>query len=319
MKILNQNELNLFSSIVKMSQKELFISMKKYLKNLYKDNIIIGDKYLYAIGETPVALIAHLDTVFKTPPKNIYYDKEENVLWSPQGLGADDRAGVYAIIKILQKGYRPSVIFTTDEEIGGLGAEKLIKDYPNPTSKLKYVIELDRQGHNDCVFYNCDNIDFTNYVESFGFKENFGSFSDISVICPKWEIAGVNLSIGYYDEHSIAETLHINDFFLTLNKVCKMLKDSKKSLYYKYIPNLLYDFDYLMSNMPCFNCHNLFNEYELFPVLTSKRIYKLYCPDCLVDLVKWCSECGKPFEIDKENPSSSICYNCRAASERKEN
>ena len=38
MKILNQNELNLFSSIVKMSQKELFISMKKYLKNLYRDN-----------------------------------------------------------------------------------------------------------------------------------------------------------------------------------------------------------------------------------------------------------------------------------------
>lgn len=51
-------------------------------------------------------------------------------MWSPQLLGSDDRAGVYAIIQIIEAGYKPHVIFTTDEEIGAVGAQKLIEDFP---------------------------------------------------------------------------------------------------------------------------------------------------------------------------------------------
>ena len=34
------------------------------------------------------------------------------------------------------------------------------------------MIELDRRGKNDCVFYDCYCPDFIEYVEQFGFEEN---------------------------------------------------------------------------------------------------------------------------------------------------
>ena len=103
--------------------------MTKYLrKHEYK--VIATKQYILAEGELPVCLVAHLDTVEKKPPTDIYFDKEQGVMWSPQLLGADDRAGVYAIIQIIEAGYKPHVIFTTDEEIGALGAQKLIEDFP---------------------------------------------------------------------------------------------------------------------------------------------------------------------------------------------
>ena len=84
-----------------------------------------------------------MDTVFFKPATIIYYDRQKNTMWSPMGLGADDRAGVFAIIQILQSGLRPHIIFTTDEEKGCLGAEALAKT-ECPFQELKYIIELDR-------------------------------------------------------------------------------------------------------------------------------------------------------------------------------
>jgi hypothetical protein len=181
--------------------------------------------------------VAHADTVFKKPPQRIFYDKQKNVMWSPEGLGADDRAGVFAIIQIIKSGLRPTVIITTDEEKGGIGASALVRNMPKPPTDLKYIIQLDRQGSMDCVFYDCLNKEFEEYVESFGFVTDFGSFSDISVLCPAWRVAGVNLSIGYYDEHSVSETLYIGHMNSTILKVKNMLRDAKRADSYIYIEN----------------------------------------------------------------------------------
>ena len=92
-------------------------------------------------------------------------------------------------------------------------ADALVSVLKEAPMKLNYIIQLDRRSSNDCVFYDCDNKEFTKYVESFGFLEGIGSFSDISVICLSWGIAGVNLSVGYdsssdvdYGEVNISST-----------------------------------------------------------------------------------------------------------------
>ena len=87
---------------------------------------------------------------------------------------------------------------------------------------LNYIIQLDRRGSNDCVFYECNNPEFVEYVEAFGFVTAHGTFSDISTICPSWGIAGVNLSIGYIDEHSYSEILYVGNMLATIGKVEKM-------------------------------------------------------------------------------------------------
>lgn len=315
MQVLSDNDYKLIKTLVKMNQRNLQKTLYAYLDKKY-DTVYKTKDYLMAIGNIPVALVAHMDTVFDKLPENIYYDEKQGVLWSSEGLGADDRAGVFGILKILQKNMLPTVIFTTDEEVGALGAAALIKDFPIPPTNINYIIELDRRGTNDCVFYECDNKDFIKYVEKYGFIENFGSFSDISIICPGWGIAGVNLSIGYEDEHSYVETLHINPLFSTINKIITMLKD-KNIPKFKYIPQLLYPgfsfkFGYDLEDeddiiYECEICHKHFCEYEVIPVMKKSGELTYYCPDCCVDRINWCDKCGKAFEGSYD---THLCYNC---------
>ena len=53
----------------------------------------------------------------------------------------------------------------------------------------------------------------------------------------------------------------------------------------------------------------IFSGYEVFPVkgLDGKTCF--YCPDCIVENIEWCDNCGEPFEIDPNNPKK-ICNDC---------
>lgn len=319
MQVLSKNDYGLLKSLVSLKQEAMKKTLSTYLKSKYS-TIICKKEYLVAIGDIPVALVAHMDTVFKTPPSHIYYDMQQGIVWSPEGLGADDRAGIFSILKIIQSGLRPTIIFTTDEEMGGIGADALVKDYPQAPTELKYIIQLDRRGTNDCVFYDCDNEDFVEYVSNFGFTENFGSFSDISTICPAWGMAGVNLSVGYEDEHSYIETLHIAPMLATIKKVTTMLQQETIPNF-KYIPSLdslkwyrtwnftnEEDFAFYDS-IPCSKCHELFSDYELFPVKTLDGSTVMYCPDCIADEnIGWCHICGEAFERYDDN--KALCKDC---------
>lgn len=231
-----------FQRICKLNEKSVLYMMRKLLITQYgRDNVICDNEYLIAKGNIPVALVAHCDTVFPTPPKDIFYDREANVMWSPQGLGADDRAGIYAIVQILNDDLKPHVIITTGEESGCIGAGQIVGKMVNhPFDDLKFMIQLDRRGHNDSVFYQCDNIDFEDFVNSFGFQTNYGSLSDISVLAPVWGVAAVNFSVGYMDEHSREERLYVNSLFNTIDKVEAILrhvdKEKENINTFKYIP-----------------------------------------------------------------------------------
>ena len=54
--------------------------------------------YLYAPGDVPVLLMAHLDTVHPQPVQVVCYSENKRIAMSPQGIGGDDRAGVFMIL-----------------------------------------------------------------------------------------------------------------------------------------------------------------------------------------------------------------------------
>jgi len=233
---ISQDQIKLFKQICKYTTEELKIFLNNFLSKFY-NNIIRTKDYIIAEGDIPIALCAHMDTVALYQLTKIFYDAEEQVMWSPDLLGADDRAGVFAILLLIAHGYKPTVIFTDEEEVGGIGAKALVTRYPKfPFGKIKCIIELDRTGSKDAVFYLCDNRKFESYINSYGFKTNVGSFSDISVIAPKWDCAAVNLSVGYYNEHSEAEYLNFNELFGTIEKVKKILDDASGMPYFNYVP-----------------------------------------------------------------------------------
>lgn len=321
---LTNSDYKLFCSLAKVGQNSLRRTLRSFLYSKY-EKVHVTEDYLYAEGDIPVAICAHMDTVFKAPPKDIYYDREQNVIWSPTGLGADDRAGIFSIIKILNDGFKPTVLFLSDEERGALGAEQLVKDFIVPNNEINFVIELDRRGTNDCVFYDCCNEDFVNFIERFGFTESFGTFSDISEICPGWGVAGVNLSIGYEDEHTTSEILRVNPMLDTIRKVEKILRQ-KELPFFKYVHNpsafysSLYSYNldddltgwynhYGSDYYICDYCGIPLHDYELIPAKDPEGKIKYYCPDCCADAVEWCYGCGESFTKGVLN-SHGFCPSC---------
>lgn len=225
--------------ILKMTQEQLLKQLPKLIRKAgynTRDIIVTGD-YIYAKGDLPVLLVAHLDTYFGTVPDEKSIVVKGDTLSSPgTALGADDRAGVYAILQLLE--FKPYILFTTDEEIGSFGSKAASGDIEKPD--VRFIIELDRKGKDDCVFYDCHNYSFINYIEKFGFKFNTGTRSDISELCPAWDIAGVNLSIGYYREHKLDEFLRISEMNGTIYRVRDIFRNLPDYSFSYYVKD--YDF-----------------------------------------------------------------------------
>ena len=220
------------------TQKKLF---KKLCKKFKGNTLISKGNFILVRGAAPVLLVAHLDTVHEQPVKDICFSADKNILMSPQGIGGDDRCGVFALVKIYQSAkIKPWLLFTCEEEVGGIGAKYFClahkqKQLPKNLDTLKLIIEIDRRGSNDAVFYQCANLDFEKYITGKGFKTAQGSFSDISLIAPELGIAAVNLSSGYYNAHSLHEYIIRAELESTIEKVCEMVADAAKPDFPKFV------------------------------------------------------------------------------------
>lgn len=229
-----------FTKFVKMDQASLKAKLYKVLKSYYKE-VVCEDGFLYARGSVdyPILLTAHMDTVHEETVKKVEMFKNEGktIISSPQGIGGDDRCGIWMIYKILTTTkYRPSILFCEDEEIGGVGSSKFADtQYVLDLAELKYLVELDRANDNDAVYYNCGNEDFMIYIEkTIGYKEAYGSFSDIGHLSPACGVASVNLSCGYYKQHTLKEYVVFEEMENTLEKVKVLLEDSRYCEPYDY-------------------------------------------------------------------------------------
>lgn len=221
----NPNRNKEFEKILKMTQKNLKNYVKIKLENMGYDTRFC-EGFVYGKGELPVLLVAHLDTVHTEVPYQMIY--KDDYLFSPQGIGGDDRCGVYMILQIVKE-LKCHVLFTEDEEIGCVGASifsttgyvELLKD------KLNYIIEFDRRNATDCVFYDCDNPDFESFIHKASgnyFKTAWGSCSDISYIAPALKTAAVNLSCGYYQEHTLQHYINLKEMNMTIEKAKQIIQ-----------------------------------------------------------------------------------------------
>ena len=213
------------------TQEELFAA----LLEKYGDRAIAcRGQFILVPGEAPILLLAHLDTVHQERVREII--REEDRLSSPQGIGGDDRCGVYAITKVYDMAaVKPWLLYTCNEEIGCVGAHYFASLYDcaafpkrimNGLAGIKCLIEIDRKGSNDAVYYDCDNPAFEDYITSRGFVTNWGSCSDISYIAPALGRAAVNLSSGYYNAHRLYEYIIPSQVENTVRRVQEIVADS---------------------------------------------------------------------------------------------
>lgn len=229
------------------TQKELFSTLCKMFG---RKTIALKGGYILIPGEAPIMLVAHLDTVHKERVKHICKTQNGNILMSPQGIGGDDRCGVYALVTAHKLSrVKPWLLFTCDEEVGGVGAGKFCEQHkknrlPKGLKDLKCLIEIDREGKDDAVYYDCANEEFEAYITGKGFKTDFGSYSDISDLAPELGVAAVNLSSGYYNAHTQHEYIDRKQLNATVKRVVEIVDDSTKPDFPKY--------EYVESFSDCF-------------------------------------------------------------------
>lgn len=305
-------KINTLVSICKQSQEKLKDWLFFEILNYYpRKKIKRHNKYLYVKGDLPVCLVAHLDTVHFKDPVDFLFDPVLHNLFSPTGIGGDDRCGVYIILELLKRGIRPSIIFCCDEEIGAIGAFEFTKVYSS-ISNVNWFLEFDRRGRNDVVCYDDGNDELTKVFEEFGFKSAWGSFSDISELAPAYGISAVNISSGYYNAHTPNEYINLDDLDWIIDTSEKVLKSdyvyrkytykpstrylnyTKTNDYSSYAPydNWLDDYDLDVCDM-C-GKHKKFEELE-------KTEFGWLCMDCIKEYeLAYCASCGEYVLPNKE-------------------
>lgn len=257
---LNSESFPFFKRICRMDQAKLKLFLELKLKVYYKEEDVISeDGYIYVRGtNSNVLLTAHMDTVHKENCKDIYtlYDKKNkrHILSSPQGIGGDDRCGIYAIMQILDTtDFRPYIIFCEDEEVGGIGSQKFgfNKELVNEVSRnVSFMVEIDRANANDAVFYEEENRKFMNYVMDItGNKEAFGSFSDICHLSEQTDVSSFNISCGYYNAHTTSEYVVMEELESCIDKIIKLIETNQDDQmvfeYESYFShNRLYNYNY---------------------------------------------------------------------------
>ena len=169
-----------------------------------------------------VLLVAHADTLFPNPQVEL----QDGFIRSTNpeaGIGADDRAG--CCILWLLKGLGHSLLVTNSEEHGQLGAKALMEDadMARELNRHCFALAFDRKGHRDLVFYEVGSSDFANWCGDWftGFQEAPGSVTDICEICDS--VCGVNVSVGFYNEHTPDEFLHYGAWRNTLTIAQRVL------------------------------------------------------------------------------------------------
>ena len=201
-----------------------------------------GEKYnfVYVPGSRKdrVLLVAHADTVWDALYGNGRGYKQSLVLkdgaysgvYRDCGIGADDRAGCAILWLLKDSGH--SLLIVDGEEYGQIGSHHIKESYPEIFDELNnhsYMIQFDRRENANYKVYTLPvTKEFIKFIESETGYKNSGIYSrtDIVVLCR--DICGVNLSIGYYDEHSTEESLVFEEWFSTLTIAERLLSEEQK-------------------------------------------------------------------------------------------
>lgn len=215
-----------------------------------------GSQYSYKDNDSKILAIAHTDYV-----RNLdkHFDKAhlttESLVYSPR---LDDRLGVYTILDVLPRlQINVDILLTENEEVGHSTASNF-----TATKKYNWMVEFDRRGE-DAVVYNYT--EFYSVVSKY-FTVGRGTFSDICKLTDL-ECCGVNVGIGYHNEHTNRCFMSTHEYVEQLSKFIKMFR-KEENTFYKYTPisTIYTPHNTLIPRRPInnINYNEEYDEYELW-------------------------------------------------------
>lgn len=213
--------------------------------------------------ETYACLLAHTDQIETN--KGAYRVYESNgVMYglhkidgSRCGLGCDDANGICVALQMLEELPDLKVIFTTEEEVGAKGAVEACFN-TDFLYNIRYFLQADRRGASDLITHTngidvvTDEfiLDLSPIINKYGYSENTGTFTDVGELVENVRVCGVNISCGYYLEHTVNEYCKISELENCLNFIYEILTTLTSDKQYhievlnKYSSNYNYYWDY---------------------------------------------------------------------------
>ncbi len=281
--------------------------------------------WMYAKGTSPFMMVAHTDVIPTiTLPKQMFITKliypdpspsDNFSLTGDNGLGADDRAGIIAIILLLTyTNLRPSLFFPSGEEVGLVGTKAFIdanKDKLDQFKHINFMLQFDRKGSTDIVNYHDSNKSLVNIFEStkhFKFAVSF-STTDVKELMDFLKVSALNISSGYYNEHTSGETFKpfqlVENVFQTIN-ILETMDLNVKHLFVPtvYVPDP--DYDFVSEHKKVYGYGYAYRSANYSAVssqpLTEQTFTEGCCDFCQVNLPK--------SELNNFDKEYSICDNC---------
>ena len=172
--------------------------MRRFIKRWIMNNVsntqittdLKGNIYVSkGMSESYPCIVSHIDQVQKTHSRDFVCIESEDVIfgYSPknhrqEGLGADDKNGIWIALKCLQKYPVMKAAFFVEEEIGCRGSAQADLEF---FTNCRYVVQCDRRGNNDLItsisfteLCSKEFIEATGY-ENFGYKTEDGMMTDV--------------------------------------------------------------------------------------------------------------------------------------------
>ena len=201
---------------------------KWLLKQLPNPKIMAEGCIAVTVGTLKTLFSCHIDTVHTVKESDvarqaIVHDTNLNVITldgeGSSCLGADDGAGVYIMLRMIEAKVPGTYVFHTGEERGGIGSRAMLRDHHAWLSKFKRAVAFDRAGTTDVVITqggepcasNAAGTALVNALNEAGKEYDFayeishrGTFTDTKVyadVIPEC----FNLSVGYEFQHTADE------------------------------------------------------------------------------------------------------------------
>lgn len=193
-----------------------------YRPTMYGDSDTMA--YVITVGESNVLFSCHVDTMHQKEGKQkIHFENKTQriVKRDKEPLGADDTAGCWLMLEMIDAKVPGAYIFHRGEECGGVGSGWIADHMSEWLAQFDYAIAFDRRATHSVITHqargrccsndfaqaladklNAQNEEFIYMPDDSGVYTDTAEYVDFIAEC-------TNISVGYDHEHTASETLFV--------------------------------------------------------------------------------------------------------------
>jgi len=163
-------------------------------------------------ADTYPCICAHMDQVQHQHSKDFHVMREGDIIYAfsakakgQQGLGADDKNGLWIALELLRELKVLKCAFFVSEEIGCIGSSNCDLSF---FKDVRFCVQPDRRNGHDLITSISGKLcseDFLKAIgyQKYGYKPTTGLTTDVGTLASRGiGVSCVNISCGYYEPHT---------------------------------------------------------------------------------------------------------------------